>query len=44
MLNYDLTEAGEERRLKLSELDDIRAEAYKNASVGTKNLFVLCQN
>ena len=30
-LNYDLTEAGEERRLQLSELDEIRAEAYESA-------------
>ena len=32
-LNYDLTEAGEERRLQLSELDEIkaRARAYKSA-------------
>ena len=31
MLNYDLTEAGEERRLQLSELEEIRAEAYESA-------------
>ena len=30
-LNYDLTEAGEERRLQLNELDEIRAEAYESA-------------
>jgi len=30
-LKYDLTEAGEERRLQLSELDEIRVEAYKSA-------------
>jgi len=30
-LNYDLTEAGEERLLQLSELDEIRAEAYESA-------------
>jgi len=30
-LNYDLTKAGEERRLQLSELDEIRAEAYESA-------------
>ena len=30
-LNYDLTEVGEERRLQLSELDDIRVEAYESA-------------
>ena len=30
-LNYDLTEAGEERRLQLNELDEIRAEAYETA-------------
>jgi len=30
-LNYDFTEAGEERRLQLNELDETRAEAYKNA-------------
>jgi len=29
--NYDLTEDGEERRLQLNELDDIRAEAYESA-------------
>jgi len=31
ILNYDLTEAGEERRLQLSELEKIRAEAYESA-------------
>ena len=31
MLNYDFTEAGEERRLQLSELEEIRAEAYESA-------------
>jgi len=30
-LNYDLTEAGEERQLQLSELDKIKAEAYESA-------------
>jgi len=30
-LNYDLTEVGEERRVQLSELDEIRAEAYESA-------------
>ena len=30
-LNYDLTEAGEERRLQLSELNEIRAEAYESS-------------
>ena len=30
-LNYDLTEAGEERRLQLNELDEIRAKAYESA-------------
>ena len=30
-LNYDLTEVGEERRLQLSELDEIRVEAYESA-------------
>jgi len=30
-LNYDLTEAGEERRLQLNELDAIRVEAYESA-------------
>ena len=30
-LNYDLTEAGEERRLQLNELDKIRAGAYESA-------------
>ena len=30
-LNYDLTEAGEERRLQLSELDEIRVQAYESA-------------
>ena len=29
--NYDLTEAGEERRLQLSKLDEIRVKAYKSA-------------
>jgi len=31
MLNYDLHEAGEERRLQLSELEKIKAEAYNSA-------------
>jgi len=31
MLNYDLSEAGEERRLQLSELEEIKAEAYESA-------------
>ena len=31
MLNFDLTEAGEERRLQLSEFEDIRTEAYESA-------------
>jgi len=31
MLNYDLNEAGEVRKLQLSELDEIRAEAYESA-------------
>ena len=31
MLNFDLTEAGEVRKLQLSEMDEIRAEAYENA-------------
>ena len=30
-LNYDLTEAGAERLLQPSELDEIRAEAYESA-------------
>jgi len=30
-LNHDLTKAGEERRLQLSELDEIRVEIYKSA-------------
>jgi len=30
-LNYDLTEADKERGLQLSELDEIRAEAYDSA-------------
>jgi len=30
MLNYDLTEAGEERKLQVSELEEIRAEAYES--------------
>jgi len=30
-LNYNLTEAGKERRLQLSELDDIIAKAYETA-------------
>jgi len=30
-LNYDLTEAGEERRLQPSEFDEIRVYAYKSA-------------
>jgi len=31
MLNYDLNEAGEVRKLQFSELDEIRAEAYESA-------------
>ena len=31
MLNFDLTEAGEGRKLQLSDLDEIRAEAYEHA-------------
>jgi len=31
MLNYDLTEVGEERRLQLSEHEEIRAQAYESA-------------
>jgi len=31
MLNYDLTEAGEEHRLQLIELEEIRAEACESA-------------
>jgi len=31
MLNYDLTEVGEERRLQMSELEEIRAEVYESA-------------
>ena len=31
MLNYDLTEASEELRLQLSELEEIRAKAYESA-------------
>ena len=31
MLNYDLIEAGEERRLQPSEFEEIRAEAYESA-------------
>ena len=31
MLNYDLAQAGEERRLQLSELKKIRAEGYEIA-------------
>jgi len=31
MLNYELTEVGEERRLQLSELDVIRADAYESS-------------
>ena len=30
-LNYDLIEEGEERRLQLSELDEIRSKAYESA-------------
>jgi len=30
-LNYDLIEAGEERQLQLSELDDIKVETYESA-------------
>ena len=30
-LNYDLSEAGEERRLQLSKLDEIRVEAYESS-------------
>ena len=34
-LSYDLTEAGEERRLQLSELDEIRVEAYESCLLYT---------
>ena len=30
MLNYDLNEAGEVRKLQMSEFDEIRAEAYES--------------
>jgi len=30
-LNYDLSAAGEERKLNLNELEEIRWEAYENA-------------
>ena len=30
-LNYDLNAAGEERKLSLNELEEIRREAYENA-------------
>jgi len=30
-LNYDLNVAGEERKLSLNELEEIRREAYENA-------------
>ena len=30
-LNYDLSDAGEERKLSLNELEEIRREAYENA-------------
>ena len=32
-LNFDLTKAGELRKLQISELEEIRNEAYKNASI-----------
>jgi len=35
-LNFDLTKAGELRRLQISELEEIRNEAYENARI-TKN-------
>ena len=35
-LNFDLTKAGELRRLQISELEEIRNEAYGNARI-TKN-------
>jgi len=31
VLNYDLTKAGEERGLQVSELEEIRAEAFESA-------------
>ena len=32
MLNYDLTKVSEERRLQLSELDDIRVKACESVN------------
>ena len=32
-LNFDLTRAGELRKLQISELEEIRNEAYENASI-----------
>jgi len=36
MLNYNLTKASEERRLQLSELEEIRVEAYESAGSDKK--------
>jgi len=38
MLNHDLTKDGEERRLQLSELEEIGVEAYKSARSTRKGL------
>jgi len=36
-LNYDLNAAGEERKLSLSELEEIRREAYENARLSKES-------
>ena len=33
LLNYDLKEAGEKRKLELHELEELRLEAYENARI-----------
>ena len=37
-LNYDLSDAGEERKLSLNELEEIRREAYENACLSKREL------
>jgi len=37
-LNYDLTTAGEERRLQLSELEEIRSDAYESARLSKERV------
>ena len=44
MLNYDLIEAGEKRRLQLSELEEIRAEAMRVLDLRKRGLSCFMAN